>query len=54
MVETSWKIVQPIQEVWASEQPESFPNYAAGSWGPAEADELVRQDGREWRKIQSV
>ncbi len=51
MVETSWKIVQPIQEVWASEQPESFPNYAAGSWGPSEADELLRQDGREWRKI---
>jgi len=22
-----------------------FPNYAPGSWGPAEADELLRRDG---------
>ena len=51
MVETSWKIVQPIQDVWASERPESFPNYAAGSWGPDEADHLLKRDGREWRKI---
>ena len=51
MVETSWKIVQPIQDVWASERPESFPNYPAGSWGPNEADHLLKRDGREWRKI---
>ena len=51
MVETSWKIVQPIQDIWASEKPESFPNYPAGTWGPAEADHLLKRDGREWRKI---
>jgi glucose-6-phosphate 1-dehydrogenase len=51
MVETSWKVVQPIQEVWNSTPPETFPNYAAGTWGPAEADDLLKRDGREWRKI---
>jgi glucose-6-phosphate 1-dehydrogenase len=51
MVETSWKTVQTVQEVWNSTQPEGFPNYAAGTWGPKEADELLKRDGREWRKI---
>jgi len=27
-----------------------FPNYAAGSWGPAEAEELLERDGRSWRR----
>ena len=29
-----------------------FPNYAPASWGPAAADELLRRDGREWRRPQ--
>ncbi len=49
MVQTSWEVVQPILDVWSSEKPESFPNYAAGTWGPREAGELLRRDGREWR-----
>jgi hypothetical protein len=28
-----------------------FPNYAAGSWGPFEADDLLARDGRAWRHI---
>jgi len=28
-----------------------FPNYAAGSWGPIEADDLLERDGRSWRRI---
>ena len=28
-----------------------FPNYAAGSWGPHAADELLERDGRKWREI---
>ena len=49
MVEASWTIVQPILDVWKALPPRDFPNYAAGSWGPAQADELLRRDGREWR-----
>jgi len=51
MVETSWKIVQPIQDVWNSTPPEAFPNYAAGTWGPEDADDILKLDGREWRKV---
>ena len=49
MVEASWTVVQPILDVWKALPPRDFPNYAAGSWGPAQADELLRRDGREWR-----
>lgn len=48
MVETSWQIVQPIQEAWG-EKKESFPNYTSGSWGPPESDTLLKRDGREWK-----
>lgn len=48
MVETSWAIVQPILDVWGSLTPRDFPNYAAGTYGPAEADTLLQQDGRKW------
>lgn len=48
MVETAWSILQPILDVWGALKPNDFPNYSAGSWGPAAADELLKQDGREW------
>ncbi|MGH9622357.1 MAG: glucose-6-phosphate dehydrogenase, partial [Bryobacteraceae bacterium] len=48
MVEASWQIVQPILEVWA-ETKFDFPNYAAGSWGPRESDEMLARQGRVWR-----
>src|SRR5215831_12256889 len=51
MVEAGWRVIQPVLDVWSSLRPESFPNYAAGSWGPAEADELLARDGRAWRTI---
>jgi len=47
-VEAGWKVVQPILDVWAAEKGD-FPNYKAGSTGPAAADELIKADGREWR-----
>ena len=49
MVEAAWAVVQPILDVWAALPPRDFPNYAAGSWGPAQAFELLRREGREWR-----
>jgi glucose-6-phosphate 1-dehydrogenase len=38
----------PILEEWAAHPPKDFPNYAAGSWGPAAANELLARDGRKW------
>ena len=51
MVEAGWSVIAPIQDLWKALPPRSFPNYAAGSWGPKEADELLERDGREWLQI---
>ncbi|AGA91727.1 glucose-6-phosphate 1-dehydrogenase [Thioflavicoccus mobilis 8321] len=50
-VEKGWEIVQSVMDVWAAIPPRDFPNYAAGSWGPAAAGELTKRDGRLWRRI---
>ena len=51
MLEAGWEVIQPILDVWKALPPRSFPNYAAGGMGPPESDELLRQDGREWRPL---
>jgi glucose-6-phosphate 1-dehydrogenase len=51
MVETAWSVVDPILEAWKAPPSRDFPNYAAGTWGPEAADELLRRDGRQWREI---
>ncbi len=48
-VERCWRIVDPLIAAWSSTPPTRFPNYAAGSWGPEEADQLLAQSGRTWR-----
>jgi glucose-6-phosphate 1-dehydrogenase len=49
MVEAGWRVVQPLLDVWKALPPRDFPNYAAGTWGPKEADDLLQREGREWR-----
>jgi glucose-6-phosphate 1-dehydrogenase len=44
----SWNIVTPILNHWAREKPHTFPNYAAGTWGPKEASLLLAAN-RAWR-----
>jgi glucose-6-phosphate 1-dehydrogenase len=47
-VEESWRILDPIEEYWAAHgRPARYP---AGTWGPAEADEMLARDGRSWRR----
>jgi len=48
LVETAWRIVQPIQEAWSSEKASDFPNYPFGSWGPKAAFDLLTPDHRRW------
>ena len=49
-VEAEWAIVQPILDVWADPAtPAPFP-YAAGSWGPEEADTMISLTDRTWRR----
>ena len=52
MVEAAWSVVAPILDVWKALPPRYFPNYAAGTWGPKEADERMERDGRHWRSIE--
>ncbi len=49
-VNAGWEIVQPVLDHWANEKPVDFPNYAAGSWGPQAASDLLARDGRRWTK----
>jgi glucose-6-phosphate 1-dehydrogenase len=49
-VERAWEIIDGLIGTWAGE-PGPFPNYAAGTWGPDEADALIARDGREWRRL---
>jgi glucose-6-phosphate 1-dehydrogenase len=51
MVEHAWRVVQPVLDAWAKEEPRNLPVYPAGSAGPNEADELLMRDGRSWRSI---
>src|SRR6201982_3210729 len=51
MVEAGCSVFQPIIDVWHAVPARGFPNYAAGSWGPAEAEELLEREGRAWRPI---
>jgi glucose-6-phosphate 1-dehydrogenase len=48
-VELQWAIIDPLLRQWAEQPPRDFPNYAAGTMGPAAADELLERAGRLWR-----
>ena len=48
-IEVCWELLQPILDVWQALPPRSFPNYPACSWGPEEADELLKRDSYEWK-----
>jgi glucose-6-phosphate 1-dehydrogenase len=50
-VEATWALMTPILEAWEQRPPSDFPNYDAGSWGPASADALLKRDRRKWYKL---
>ena len=49
-VERAWEILDPILNAWESGHGGPLHFYAAGSWGPPAADELLERDGRAWRR----
>jgi glucose-6-phosphate 1-dehydrogenase len=51
-VTTAWEFVTPILEAWEHQPALGFPNYAAGSWGPVEADKLLSGCQRAWHQFQ--
>jgi len=46
-VEACWQFVQPILD--HKQNPEHLFGYAAGTWGPIQADQLLHDDNRKWR-----
>ena len=48
-VEEQWLLVDAIVAAWQRDRP-AFPNYAAGTWGPPSSEDLLRRDGRSWRR----
>jgi len=49
--EAQWHLITPIEEAWASQNVKELPVYAAGSDGPAEADDLPIGNGHRWRRL---
>jgi glucose-6-phosphate 1-dehydrogenase len=47
-VDRAWEIVDPILKAW-SQGITPLAGYAAGTWGPRPADQLIERDGRQWR-----
>jgi glucose-6-phosphate 1-dehydrogenase len=46
-VEAAWRLLTPVLDAWAVAPPGDFPNYAAGSWGPEDAQGLLAK-GHSW------
>ena len=49
-VEAAWGLVTAVHRGWADQALPDFPNYEAGTWGPAVAETLLARDGRVWRR----
>jgi glucose-6-phosphate 1-dehydrogenase len=50
-VEAGWQVVQPFLDAWKKAGARGLEYYKAGSEGPAGAAELLKRDGRSWRKF---
>lgn len=51
LVETAWRIAQPMLDAWRGDAPPPLSEYPAGSWGPKAAYELMQRDGRSWVEV---
>lgn len=48
--EASWRLVTPLLTEWASRGSRGMTDYAAGSWGPLQAERLLWQRDHSWRR----
>jgi len=53
-VETAWQIVDSIRNGWDGKPLTNREFYAAGTWGPIAADDLLAQSGHVWHEPQMV
>jgi glucose-6-phosphate 1-dehydrogenase len=50
-VEAGWQAVQPFLDAWKKAGAKGLESYKGGSEGPAAAEDLLRRDSRNWRKL---
>jgi len=51
-VEEAWRFIDHIENAWhKSDNPPPMAEFVAGSWGPREADDLIKKDGHAWRRL---
>lgn len=53
-VEAAWQIVDSIRQNWDGKPLSNREFYAAGTWGPIAAEELLAQAGHVWRDPQPI
>lgn len=49
-IELSWELIDTIIQGWQTASAPPLVTYPRGSWGPEEADLLLADDGRIWRR----
>ena len=49
-VEEAWTFVDAIRAEWDKDL-DDLAIYAAGTWGPSEADDLIKRHGATWRRL---
>ena len=53
-VEAQWRLITPIEEVWASERTPPLTKYPAGTDGPEAADQMLARNGHHWRRLRET
>ena len=53
-VETAWGIVDPIRLAWSGQPLAASDFYAAGTWGPAAADDMLARRNHKWRMTSDI
>ncbi len=51
LVETAWRVAQPMLDHWAATPMDDSTSYPAGSWGPKAAFDLINDSGRHWKEV---
>ena len=49
-VEAAWRVTDPLLTFWEQGRGEPLASYAAGTWGPPEAEALLTAEGHAWRE----
>ena len=53
-VESAWEIVDSVRRGWENKPLSNREFYAAGTWGPVAADQLLALNGHTWRNPQPM